>query len=250
MNTFTTPKGTELPLQDLKGKDYLQPMYRIVWLREEHPLWTIHTEIISHDKQSSLVYAKVLDETGRLISSAHKEAGGEDFHLEKAETGAIGRALAHCGYGTAFAALELDEGSVVVDSPATKRVSHEQQNAKNVHHEQQKPKFPDQSVPGKGGPGAYVLKMGPQKKNRLDSLLPKDIASYVTWLRTKAPPAVRDSQSGKNDLFACELYLRSQNVTQTEAELFGNHGSIDNGAPPDFKDEPWPDSAYDMAKNN
>jgi ssDNA-binding Zn-finger/Zn-ribbon topoisomerase 1 len=39
-----------------------------------------------------------------------------DF-IEKAETKAVGRALAMLGYGTQFAADELDEGQRIVDSP-------------------------------------------------------------------------------------------------------------------------------------
>jgi len=38
---------------------------------------------------------------------------------EKAETGAIGRALAALGYGTQFAP-ELDEGHRIVDSPVAR----------------------------------------------------------------------------------------------------------------------------------
>lgn len=43
--------------------------------------------------------------------------GFGDF-IEKAETGAIGRALALVGFGTQFCADELDEGPRLADSPA------------------------------------------------------------------------------------------------------------------------------------
>ena len=48
--TFKTPKGTELPLLDLRGKDYLMVAHRLVWFREEHSDWTIETEVKREDK--------------------------------------------------------------------------------------------------------------------------------------------------------------------------------------------------------
>ena len=32
-------------LMDLKGKQYLQVMCRLVWFREEKPLWSIDTKL-------------------------------------------------------------------------------------------------------------------------------------------------------------------------------------------------------------
>jgi len=119
MKTFKTPKGTELPMISLKGKDYLEVKWRLVWMREEHPNWTIETQVkIEYDKKFSVGFAIIRDDTGRALASAHKfenEAGFSDF-IEKSETGAIGRALALCGYGTQFA-QELEEEHRVVDSP-------------------------------------------------------------------------------------------------------------------------------------
>lgn len=103
---------------DLRGKAYLQVAQRLVWFREEHKDWTIDAEIIEHDATHAIVRAYIKDETGRQIATAVKsetKVGFSDF-LEKAETGAIGRALALCGYGTQFAP-ELDEGERLADSP-------------------------------------------------------------------------------------------------------------------------------------
>jgi hypothetical protein len=94
--------------------------YRLVWFREEHAGWTIETEFVSITDKSALAKATIRDESGRIVSTSHKyenERGFPDF-LEKAETGAIGRALALIGYGTQFCADELDEGSRIVDAPA------------------------------------------------------------------------------------------------------------------------------------
>lgn len=117
MKTFKTKLGTELPLMDIRGKDYLQVMHRLVWFREEHPDWTIETSIQPTNKEC-IAEAKILNESGRLIAIAHKLetlSGFPDF-IEKAETGAIGRALALCGFGTQFTD-DLDEKARIVDAP-------------------------------------------------------------------------------------------------------------------------------------
>lgn len=117
MNTIKTAKGTTLPIMDIRGKPYLQVAHRIVWFREEHPDWSIETSI-KVDGNSALGHAIISDPTGRTIATAHKSEtikGFADF-IEKAETGAIGRALALCGYGTQFAP-ELEEKERLVDSP-------------------------------------------------------------------------------------------------------------------------------------
>lgn len=123
MNTFKTPKGTELPFIQLQGKDYLQVMHRLVWFREDHPDWSIVTVVVRSDNTHSVVRAEITHNS-LLIASAHKREDAAHFkdHLEKAETGAIGRALALCGYGTQFAP-ELDEHERIVDAPAPRKVS-------------------------------------------------------------------------------------------------------------------------------
>jgi len=119
--TFTTKGGTELQLLDLKGKPYLQVAHRIVWFREEKPDWIIQTEFVKLEDKMAIAKASIMDSDGKIRATAHKredQAGFFDF-MEKAETGAIGRALALLGYGTQFCADELDEGERVVDSPTT-----------------------------------------------------------------------------------------------------------------------------------
>jgi hypothetical protein len=97
---------------NLKGKQYLPVAPRIAWFREEHPDWTIMTYAVP--ELSGIDYctfaAEIHDASGRLIAKAHKTEHEKHFadYREKAETGAIGRALALCGYGTLFA-QELEE---------------------------------------------------------------------------------------------------------------------------------------------
>lgn len=91
----------------LKGKDYLQVCWRLVWLNEEHPDWSIETEIQTFDPDNKFCLYKAIikDDAGRVKSTAHGSETAKDFpdYIEKAETKAIGRALAIAGYGTQFA---------------------------------------------------------------------------------------------------------------------------------------------------
>ena len=97
---------------NLKGKQYLPVAPRIAWFREEHPDWTIMTYAVPELSGADYCTfaAEIHDATGRLIAKAHKTEHEKHFadYREKAETGAIGRALALCGYGTLFA-QELEE---------------------------------------------------------------------------------------------------------------------------------------------
>ena len=109
-------------LMQLKGKDYLQVMWRLVWFREEHPTWGIETRAINVDEKGALFCSRIYDENGNLVSSGHGSETPNDFgdYIEKAETKSVGRALAMLGYGTQFAP-ELDEGERIVDSPVPKK---------------------------------------------------------------------------------------------------------------------------------
>jgi hypothetical protein len=119
MSFFKTPKGTELPILDMRGKPYLQVAHRIVWFREEKPNWRIETNLIVFEPGVTVAKATIFNEQNQIMATAHKREDTKGFfdHLEKAETGAIGRALALVGYGTQFCADELDEGKRLADSP-------------------------------------------------------------------------------------------------------------------------------------
>ena len=105
-------------MMKLKGKDYLQVAWRLVWFREDHPDWPLDTSIIEMDADHAVFKAIICDENGAQKSAGHGSESKRDFgdYIEKAETKAIGRALAMLGYGTQFAADELDEGDRIVDS--------------------------------------------------------------------------------------------------------------------------------------
>lgn len=115
-------------LEDIKGKPYLPAAWRLVWFREEHPDWGIRTEIVSQDEKQAIMRATIFNKEC-ILATAHKKEdkiGFGDF-LEKAETGAIARALAMCGFGTQFSP-DIEEGTErIVDSPVTPKTVTKQE---------------------------------------------------------------------------------------------------------------------------
>src|SRR5579872_3927738 len=130
-------------------KDYLPVQWRLVWFRDICPQGTIDTEELEYDmdreveaevfawnaekRRSEKVvkrakgYARyravVTDGKGGRATGTKSESAVNfaDFG-EKAETGAIGRALAALGYGTQFAP-ELNEEHRIVDAPVARGAS-------------------------------------------------------------------------------------------------------------------------------
>jgi hypothetical protein len=129
------------------NKDYLPVQWRIAWFRAACPQGTIETEMLQLDwdaefsedkwvwdnsrrsnvlttatgKGVALFRAIVKDGMGGVATGTKSEKGVSfpDF-IEKAETGAIGRALAALGYGTQFAGDEWDEAHRIADAPVDK----------------------------------------------------------------------------------------------------------------------------------
>lgn len=100
--------------------DYLEVKWRLVWFRSEHPEGDIETELVSHEGAMAVFRAKVSVPGGGSATGWGSESA-DDFrdYLEKAETKALGRALAALGFGTQFAP-DFEFGasdSRVVDSP-------------------------------------------------------------------------------------------------------------------------------------
>lgn len=111
------------------NRDYLPVAARVKWFRQVMPLGRIKTtevEVIldhlppgarSQAQGYARFYAEVFDADGNLLATGTKTETASNFpdYAEKAETGAIGRALAGAGFGTPLDA-DLDEGRVV-DTP-------------------------------------------------------------------------------------------------------------------------------------
>jgi len=143
-------------LTKVSGRDYLTVQWRLVWLRSEHPLAKIETELVKLVEGGAIFRATItlppvavdrVDPTNGSLegyeswSATATGYGSEtaaDFgdYLEKAETKAIGRALAALGFGTQFAldfgGDEPPAGRIVdspVQRPAPPRPSQPRQDA-------------------------------------------------------------------------------------------------------------------------
>jgi hypothetical protein len=117
----------------LKKKPYLPVAWRLVWLNNHCDLnklnFTIETDFISLHEKSAIARAvvKISNSAGVIIKQATgtKTQNSDQFtdFVEKAETGAVGRALAMIGFGAEFDAEEFDETNPetgeprVVDTP-------------------------------------------------------------------------------------------------------------------------------------
>jgi len=105
-----------------KGKDYLPAYARIMWFRDQNPSGVILTELVNLDPP--VIKATISNESGQIVATGHAMAidNGKVMWtgraIEKAETAAISRALAHTGYGTQFA--EDDDADYLADSPIEK----------------------------------------------------------------------------------------------------------------------------------
>lgn len=130
-------------LMKVSGRDYLEVKWRLVWLRSNYPNARVVTDLVEHRPGESAVFLATVSLppseveeadplTGeivkRLWSASATGWGSEgigDFgdYLEKAETKALGRALAALGFGTQFC-WDHDFGADqqrVVDAPTELR---------------------------------------------------------------------------------------------------------------------------------
>jgi len=97
--------------------DYLEVKWRLVWLRDVAPEATLDTEHIRLDDLAAIFKATVQLPTGAR-ATGYGNCTAEEFgdYIEKAESKAIGRALAALGFGTQFAG-DFAEGTKIADSP-------------------------------------------------------------------------------------------------------------------------------------
>src|SRR5579871_5818942 len=81
--------------------DYMEVKWRLLWLRTEHPDARIHTELVKHVDDLAVFKAHVALANGAEATGFGSETVDDwKDYMEKAETKALGRALAALGYGT------------------------------------------------------------------------------------------------------------------------------------------------------
>lgn len=169
---FTTKKGTDIPLMNLKGKDYMMVAYRIQWFTEEVPSFKITTTFSTLTDEQTVAHAtvQVLDPEGRVVreASGTKRETKKDFadHTEKAETAAIGRALIQLGFGTQFALSDMEEGMRLADSPleAPKKATKEEKKVEAPKKETVKTEAPKQEAKQEEAPKATGSRFKPKAK--------------------------------------------------------------------------------------
>lgn len=160
--------------------DYLPVQWRLVWFRSICPNGTIETEIVhldptmeteeesyawnSETRRSEKVIKRapgfavfraiVKDGNGGIAmgTKSEKAASFPDY-IEKAETGAIGRALAALGYGTQFAGDEFDERHRIVDAPVERNTEENTDTAgRQAIAAKAAGRLPQQKQTGEDGP--------------------------------------------------------------------------------------------------
>lgn len=199
--TVITPQGTRLPLMQLSGKNYMTVQWRVVWFREEKPLWSIETESVTLTPEIAIFKAWIKDENGRIVSMAHGSETLKGFpagFIEKAETVAIGRALANIGYATAFAA-ELDSGDKLADSPVIPKSSSHSS-----------PRQPSDAMENMDG-GHYIVTFGKFKGQSFQEIGLSEIKNYKSYIERKAREDNKPVQGAVLEfLQAANLYIEEE----------------------------------------
>jgi len=89
----------------IHGKEYKTVAYRVNEFREQHPDFTIETDLVEANDVLVIVKASILNNEGRLLATGYAEEVraaskiNRTSALENAETSAIGRALSALGLG-------------------------------------------------------------------------------------------------------------------------------------------------------
>lgn len=145
------PNEHLMQLKSKEGpKDYLPVQWRLVWFREQFPQGTIDVDeiIVDLDREVTVEafawnaekrkservmktakgyarYKAIVTDGKGGRATGHGSECAADFsdYVEKAETKAIGRALAGLGYGTQFAP-EMNEEHRIVDAPVDRSGSN------------------------------------------------------------------------------------------------------------------------------
>ena len=235
-------------LIQIKGRngsaDYLPVQWRLVWFRSLCPDGTIETEIVHLDldreteeegyvwnsetrrsekvikRAPGFVVFRAIVKDGRggmaIGTKSEKAASFGDF-LEKAETGAIGRALAALGYGTQFTGDEFDEQHRIVDAPVEHRGTAQAESSN-----EQRPAVNGRTGASNGRAKVASVSNGNQKaEEEVDPQAPATEQQWASIRRLserlgKAEPQAADSM---NYLGAKELIAQlSQEYRQSRSK--------------------------------
>jgi hypothetical protein len=215
-------------LVKLRGKEYLEVKWRLLWLRTEHPDAVIETELVSHllDVPMAVFKAKVaIPGGGSAMGWGQEEAADFGDYLEKAETKALGRALAALGFGTQFTedfdfAAGSDEPKVV-DTPVDRSQIRPVRQAPPVQAEAQAngtagPSRSNGTGRVNGSNGATATAQRPT--------LATISSGVATGGRPEARPALPATEPQVKAIFAIGRGAQSMDEAEVEArcrELYG-----------------------------
>ena len=210
-------------LTKLGQKDYLEVKWRLLWLRTEHPDASIVTEMVERQGNFAIFKATVSIPNGGDATGWGSE-DVEDFgdFIEKAETKAIGRALAALGFGTQFCE-DFNEDGTVTDSP--------------VQRQQTRPAKPQRTAPDprtngeppdpQAGLGRNIGRPPPQQiafiKRLLDDWKGGDERAACEAVQRIMPNAVNDAGTGLaietlNQVEATKLVAGIQDARRAKQE--------------------------------
>jgi hypothetical protein len=107
---------------NIKGKEYVEVNQRLLFFRKESKYegWSIHNEIVAVDSESCIIKCSILDQTNRLIATAHAQEDRTASHINKTsyiencETSALGRALAMLGIGIETSIASSNEVNMAI----------------------------------------------------------------------------------------------------------------------------------------
>lgn len=162
---YKTSKGTELPLLNLRGKQYLEVKFRLVWFREEHPDFIEKAETGSIGRALALIgygtqfCADELDEGKRIVDAPTQMRDRGSANAAKNES-----------------APYSDQ------EPAQKENAEAQASESDSDDETD-----SESEDAIGEPGEYQITFGRKYKGRKLKDIPKgELESYLQWLESNA----------------------------------------------------------------
>lgn len=153
------------------GGWYMDVKWRLIWLRRKHPAAVIETRQMSERITDLALFHTTItlpDGQGQADGWGSETPGDFRDYIEKAETKAIGRALAHLGFGTFDAEPEPD--GRIVDAPNRgQQDRHTGSNAEQARR-QAAARDLDQRQGGAAGP-----KMASQNQTNYIGRMAKDL---------------------------------------------------------------------------
>jgi len=236
-------------LTKVSGRDYLEVKWRLVWLRSVHPDAQVETELVEHRNNMAVFRARVTVPSGASGTGWGSE-GTDDFgdYLEKAETKALGRALAALGFGTQFC-WDFDFGAEqqrTVDGAVDVRGSTRRPASSNARQMPERP-----AGRGNGPSGGriserqikYVHVLAREAGwerddvhnaavwfygvDHTDELTSEQAREFIDWLQQKPPRPVHPDQQPLD--MGSSIEVEGRQVDPATGEVLPPNGDAENG---------------------